>query len=121
MSHVLPNISRGRFFEPIFTSKKFNLYTSIYGKCSLFGMIKFWFNQPIIALGEKIKLSQLRTQGVLPSKRLMGSHFHNWIDYKFWVAFLLEFNYCRMGSHIFRISGEKILVSRDLKIGRFSV
>ena len=31
MSHVLPNISRGRFFEPIFTSKKFDLYTSIYG------------------------------------------------------------------------------------------
>ena len=28
---VLPNISRGRFFEPIFTSKKFDLYTSIYG------------------------------------------------------------------------------------------
>ena len=34
MSHVLPNISRGRFFEPIFTSKKFDLYTSIYGKLS---------------------------------------------------------------------------------------
>ena len=32
MSHVLPNISRGRFFEPIFTSKKFDLYTSIYGR-----------------------------------------------------------------------------------------
>ena len=32
MSHVLPNISQGRFFEPIFTSKKFDLYTSIYGK-----------------------------------------------------------------------------------------
>ena len=31
MSHVLPNISRGQFFEPIFTSKKFDLYTSIYG------------------------------------------------------------------------------------------
>ena len=31
MSHVLPNISRGRFFEPIFMSKKFDLYTSIYG------------------------------------------------------------------------------------------
>ena len=31
MSHVLPNISRGRFFEPIFTSKKFDLYRSIYG------------------------------------------------------------------------------------------
>ena len=31
MSHVLPNISRGRFFEPNFTSKKFDLYTSIYG------------------------------------------------------------------------------------------
>ena len=31
MSHVLLNISRGRFFEPIFTSKKFDLYTSIYG------------------------------------------------------------------------------------------
>ena len=31
MSHVLPNISRGRFFEPIFTPKKFDLYTSIYG------------------------------------------------------------------------------------------
>ena len=36
MSHVLPNISRGRFFEPIFTSKKFDLYTSIYG-ISIFG------------------------------------------------------------------------------------
>ena len=34
MSHVLPNISRGRFFEPIFTSKKFDLYTSIYGTCN---------------------------------------------------------------------------------------
>ena len=32
MSHVLPNISRGQFFEPIFTSKKFDLYTSIYGR-----------------------------------------------------------------------------------------
>ena len=31
MSHVLPNISRGRFSEPIFASKKFDLYTSIYG------------------------------------------------------------------------------------------
>ena len=31
MSHVLPNISQGRFFEPIFTSKKFDLYMSIYG------------------------------------------------------------------------------------------
>ena len=31
ISHVLPNISRCRFFEPIFTSKKFDLYTSIYG------------------------------------------------------------------------------------------
>ena len=31
MSHVLQNVSQGRFFEPIFTSKKFNLYTSIYG------------------------------------------------------------------------------------------
>ena len=35
MSHVLPNISRGRFFEPIFTSKKFDLYTSIYGNLDL--------------------------------------------------------------------------------------
>ena len=35
MSHVLPNISRGRFFEPIFTSKKFDLYTSIYGKSAV--------------------------------------------------------------------------------------
>ena len=34
MSHVLSNISRGRFFEPIFTSKKLDLFTSIYGKCS---------------------------------------------------------------------------------------
>ena len=32
MSHVLPIISRGRFFEPIFTSKKFDLYTSIYNR-----------------------------------------------------------------------------------------
>ena len=31
MSHVIPNISRGRIFEPIFMSKKFDLYTSIYG------------------------------------------------------------------------------------------
>ena len=40
MSHVLPNISRGRFFEPIFTSKKFDLYTSIYGILTCLGFLR---------------------------------------------------------------------------------
>ena len=57
---------------------------------------------------------------VLPSKRLlgmcrwMGSHFHNWTGYNV-VTFLVE---------LLRIRDfwdEKILVSRDLKIGRFAV
>ena len=45
MSHVLPNISRSRFFEPIFMSKKFDLYTSIYGTLFYFNPIwpgLFW-------------------------------------------------------------------------------
>ena len=50
--------------------------------------------------------------GVPPSKRLlgmcrwMGSHFHNWTDYN-GVADFRDF------------WDKKILVSRDLKIGRF--
>ena len=62
--------------------------------------------------------------GVLPSKRLlgmcrwMGSHFHDWTDYN-GVTFLVV---TRMGSQIFGIYGmKKILVSRDLKIGRLAV
>ena len=49
MSHVLPNISRGRFFEPIFTSKKFDLYTSIYGKAKL----KFQMTKPSQSIKKK--------------------------------------------------------------------
>ena len=45
MSHVLPNISRGRFFELIFTSKKFNLYTSIYGNLFVGYVEEQIFNQ----------------------------------------------------------------------------
>ena len=45
MSHVLPNISRGRFFEPIFTSKKFDLYTSIYGNLFVGYVEEQIFNQ----------------------------------------------------------------------------
>ena len=57
---------------------------------------------------------------VLPNKRLlgmylwmsMGSHFHNWIDYNrlTFLVELLEWDFC----------GMKILVSRDLKIGRLT-
>ena len=52
--------------------------------------------------------------GILSSKRLlgvcrwMGSHFHNWTDYN-GVANFRDF------------WDKKILVSRDLKIGRFAV
>ena len=50
--------------------------------------------------------------------RWMGSHFHNWTDYN-GVTFLVV---TRMGSQIFgNFWDKKILVSRDLKIGRFAV
>ena len=60
--------------------------------------------------------------GVLPSKRplgmcrRMGSHFHNWIDYN-GVTFLVEL----LGRKFSGFWDKKILVSRDLKIGRFAV
>ena len=61
---------------------------------------------------------------VLPSKTLlglcrwMGSHFHNWTDYN-GVTFLVV---TKMRSHIFVIFGiKKVLLSRDLKIGRFAI
>ena len=48
----------------------------------------------------------------------MGSHFHNLIDYN-GLTFLVV---TRIGSHIFGDSWDKkILVNRDLKIGRFAV
>ena len=47
----------------------------------------------------------------------MGSHFHDWTDYN-GVTFLVV---TRMGSRIFRdFWDKKILVSRDLKIGRLA-
>ena len=51
MSHVLPNISQGRFFEPIFTSKKFDLYMSIYGILPMGGGggLKDFFGSEILA------------------------------------------------------------------------
>ena len=62
--------------------------------------------------------------GVLSSKRLlgmcrwMGSHFHNWIDYN-GVTFLVEL--LEWGHTFWDFWDAKILVSRDLKIGRFVV
>ena len=61
--------------------------------------------------------------GVLPSKRLlgmcrwMGSHFHNWTDYN-GVTFLVEL--LEWGRNFWDFWDKKILVSRDLKIGRFA-
>ena len=62
--------------------------------------------------------------GVLPSKRLlgmcrwMGSHFHNWTDYN-GVTFLVEL--LEWGRTFSGFWDKKVLVSRDLKIGRFVV
>ena len=60
--------------------------------------------------------------GVLPSKRLlgmcrwMGSHFHNWTDYNGVTIFS---RVTKMWSHIFwDFWDKKILVGRDLEIGR---
>ena len=62
--------------------------------------------------------------GVLPSKRLlgmchwMGSHFHNWTDNN-GVTFLVEL--LEWGRKVSGFLADKnILVSRDLKIGRFA-
>ena len=68
-------------------------------------------------------LSFVGAGGVLPSKRLlgmcrwMGSHFHNWTDYNgvTFLVELLEF------AHFRDFWDKKILVSGDLKIGRFAV
>ena len=50
--------------------------------------------------------------------RWMGSHFHDWIDYN-GVTFLVEL---LEWGRIFRdFWDKKILVSRDLKIGRSAV
>ena len=62
--------------------------------------------------------------GVLPSKRLlgmcrwMGSHFHSWTDYN-GVTFLVEL--LEWVANFRDFWDKKILVSRDLKIGRFAV
>ena len=62
-------------------------------------------------------------EGVLPSKRLlavcrwMGSHFHNWTDYN-GVTFLVEL--LEWGRKFSGFWDKKILVSRDLKIERFT-
>ena len=50
--------------------------------------------------------------------RWMRSHFHNWIDYN-GVTFLVELQ--EWGSTFSVFLDKKILVSRDLKIGRFAV
>ena len=48
----------------------------------------------------------------------MGSHFHNWIDYN-GVTFLVEL--LEWGRTFRDFWDKEILVSRDLKIGRFAV
>ena len=51
--------------------------------------------------------------------RSMGSYFHRWIDYN-GVIFLVELLYYNGVAHFRDFWGKKILVSRDLKIGRFA-
>ena len=48
----------------------------------------------------------------------MGLHFHNWIDYNE-VTFLAES--LKWVAHFRDLWDKKILVIRDLKIGRFAV
>ena len=48
----------------------------------------------------------------------MGSHFHNWTDYN-GVTFLVEL--LEWVANFQDVWDKKILVSRDLKIGRFTV
>ena len=75
---------------------------------------------------DKLRFIDCITGGgrLLPSKRLlgmcrwMGSHFHNRTDYN-GVTFLVEL--LEWGRKISGFWDEKILVSRDLKIGRFAV
>ena len=50
--------------------------------------------------------------------RWMGSHFHNWTDYN-GITFLVEL--LEWGRKFSGFWDKKILVSRDLKIGRFAV
>ena len=50
--------------------------------------------------------------------RWMGSHFHDWIDYN-GVTFLVEL--LEWGRTFSGFWDKKILVSRDLKIGRSAV
>ena len=53
--------------------------------------------------------------------RWMGSHFHDWIDYN-GVTFLVELlvNYNGI-THFQDFWDKKMVVSRDLDIGRFAV
>ena len=50
--------------------------------------------------------------------RWMGSHFHNWTDYN-GITFLVEL--LEWGRNFSGFWDKKILVSMDLKIGRFAV
>ena len=49
--------------------------------------------------------------------RWMGSHFHNWIDYN-GVIFLVEL--LEWGRTFSGFCDKKILVNRDLEIGKFA-
>ena len=52
--------------------------------------------------------------------RWMGSHFHGWTDYN-GVTFLVELLVKNGIAHFRDFWDKKILVSKDLNIGRFAV
>ena len=51
-------------------------------------------------------------------RRWMGSHFHDWIDYN---GLHFYWSYYSGVAHFWDFWETKILVSRDLKVGRFTV
>ena len=115
MSHVLPNISRGQFFEPIFTSKKFDLYTSIYGKSIIPQLVLQSYRQDNY---NKIALTYIKSHLYTCTDQINKGNFFSICrkkdleKYQFTVCLKFKFK----NRNIYWLKFEKIGTSRFLEV-----
>ena len=84
------NSCKNRSCTYVFTNERPSHFSSL-----TFALVRQGMVGRSVKKVKRAKLANRKSQGVLPSKRLlgmcrwMGSHFHNWIDYN-GVTFLVE-------------------------------